>query len=274
MRRSDVDQDIVDCFKKEFGEIAQLEFVTDPASLAGKGYALNTLRVSGGKNSSSVGLDIVNASTILQNNRMIEKGLTFIKKILDKKDRRQEIIADFRTTIIRVDDDFISSSSIVVDEALTGNIYSLREVIIAATAEIAGNVTSRTASISGRVSGDIVSMEYADIKSTAVIKGSIRAKALSIERGAIINGSVRVENEIDECDLQAKLDSRLPSGSLRDPAFIARILPAEDLPAEPIFKPDMRPSETNKRMPASAFKNKQTRPAESGGDQSSPGGWY
>jgi plasmid segregation protein ParM len=58
-------QDLVDCFKAEFGEIAQLEFVTDPASLASKGYALNSLRVSGGKKNSSVGLDIGNASTVV-----------------------------------------------------------------------------------------------------------------------------------------------------------------------------------------------------------------
>lgn len=57
-------QDLVDCFKNEFGEVAQLEFVTEPASLASKGYALNSLRVSGSKNS-SVGLDIGNATTVV-----------------------------------------------------------------------------------------------------------------------------------------------------------------------------------------------------------------
>lgn len=58
-------QDLVDCFKSEFGEVAQLEFVADPATLASKGYALNSLRVSGGKKNSSVGLDIGNATTVV-----------------------------------------------------------------------------------------------------------------------------------------------------------------------------------------------------------------
>lgn len=58
-------QDLVDCFKNEFGEVADLEFVTDPATLASKGYALNSLRVSGGKKNSSVGLDIGNATTVV-----------------------------------------------------------------------------------------------------------------------------------------------------------------------------------------------------------------
>jgi hypothetical protein len=52
-------------FKNEFGEVAQLEFVADPATLASKGYALNSLRVSGGKKNSSVGLDIGNATTVV-----------------------------------------------------------------------------------------------------------------------------------------------------------------------------------------------------------------
>ncbi len=58
-------QDLVDCFKNEFGEVAQLEFVTDPASLASKGYALNSLRVSGGNKKSSIGLDVGNATTVV-----------------------------------------------------------------------------------------------------------------------------------------------------------------------------------------------------------------
>ena len=58
-------QDLVDCFKNEFGDIAQLEFVTDPANLASKGYALNSMRVSGGKKQSSVGLDVGNAVSVV-----------------------------------------------------------------------------------------------------------------------------------------------------------------------------------------------------------------
>src|ERR1700759_1789209 len=56
-------QDLVDCFKAEFGEIVQLEVVSDPASLASKGYALNSLRLSGNKNA-SVGIDIGNSTTV------------------------------------------------------------------------------------------------------------------------------------------------------------------------------------------------------------------
>ncbi len=58
-------QDLVDCFKKEFGDIAQLEFVSEPGTFASKGYALNSYRRSGGKERSSLGIDIGNATTLV-----------------------------------------------------------------------------------------------------------------------------------------------------------------------------------------------------------------
>ncbi|HEY1010996.1 MAG: bactofilin family protein [Daejeonella sp.] len=207
---------------------------------------------------------------------MIGKAVGFIQKFLDKKDGRQETIADFHTTIIRVDDNFISSSSIILDEVLVGNIYSLKEVIVAGTAEISGNVTSRTASISGRVYGDIISIDYADIKKTAVISGSIRAKSISIEPGAIINGSVRIEGDIDEHDLLEKVENRLPSNTSREPAFVTYILP-EETGKEPGVKPEIRPAEINKRTAASAApKSKPVKPAEpeKDGKAAAPNSWY
>ena len=208
---------------------------------------------------------------------MIEKAVNFIQKFLNKKHRRQEIIADFHTTIIRVDDNFISSSSIILDEVLMGNIYSLKEVIVAGTAEISGNVTSRTASISGKVYGDIIALDYADIKSTAVINGNIRASAISIEAGAVINGAIRVEGNIDERDLLEKVENRLPLNTLKEPAFLTYILPEENPASEANPKPEIRPSEVNRRPAAStALKNKPAKPveAEHGGKPNTPNSWY
>lgn len=60
-------QDLLDCFTREFGDIAQLEVVANPDAIACKGYALNSLRISQGRKKSSIGIDIGNASTIVTN---------------------------------------------------------------------------------------------------------------------------------------------------------------------------------------------------------------
>lgn len=208
---------------------------------------------------------------------MIKKAVHFIQSALNKKHGQQEIVADFHTTIIRVDDNFISSSSIILDENLKGNIYSLKEVIVTDTAEVSGNITSRTATISGKVYGDITSLDYADIKSTAVISGHIRASALSIEAGAVINGSVRIEGNIDDRDLLEKVENRLPSNSPKEPAFLTYILPEETLFPEFGPKPEIRPSEINKRAAAStALKTKPSEPEEVEHEEkpTAPNSWY
>ncbi|SKB81850.1 bactofilin family protein [Daejeonella lutea] len=208
---------------------------------------------------------------------MTGKAVNFIQKFLNKKHSRQEIIADFHTTIIRVDDNFISSSSIILDEILRGNIYSLKEVIVAGTAEITGNVTSRTASISGKVYGDIISIDYADIKSTAVISGHIRASSISIEPGAVINGSIRIEGNIDERDLIEKVENRLPSPKVKEPAFLTYIIPEEVSDLEAPVKPEIRPAEINKRPGATvSLKTKTAKSSdpEQEGKHAAPTSWY
>jgi cytoskeletal protein CcmA (bactofilin family) len=140
---------------------------------------------------------------------MIIKIVDFLKNILGRKPAKKEIVADFHTTIIKVDDNFISASSIMLDEKLLGNIFSLKEVNITAPSEISGNIISRSCIISGMVSGDIRSSEYAEIKSTANIAGNILARSIKIEPGAIINGSIRIDGEIDDRELIEKVESRL-----------------------------------------------------------------
>jgi cytoskeletal protein CcmA (bactofilin family) len=191
---------------------------------------------------------------------MIGRAVNFIKKYLDKKDRQKEIVADFHTTIIRVDDNFISSSSVILDERLIGNIYSLKEVTVAPSAEISGNITSRTCNINGKVIGDIISTESAIIRSSAIICGNIRAKCINIEPGCIINGMIRIEGNIDERDLLDKVENRLPPKVQKEtialPYLIFEPVEAEkEQVIKPISQPD-RPSEINKRGPVPVSKNK------------------
>lgn len=133
----------------------------------------------------------------------------YINRFLGKKESNKEVVANFQTTIIKVDDNFISSSSIMLDEKILGNIFSLKGVEIAVGAEINGNIISRTSLISGKVNGDIRATEYVEIKSTANIAGNILARSIMVESGAIINGSIHINGEIDERDLIEKVENRL-----------------------------------------------------------------
>lgn len=197
---------------------------------------------------------------------MIKGTVNLLKNIFSKKNNQKEIVADFHTTIIRVDNNFISSSSIKLDETLIGNIYSLKEVIIDPVAEVSGNITSHYCNISGKVIGDIIAIDYVEVKSTAVIEGSIRAKSISIQPGAVINGFIRVEVSIDDRDLIEKIENRLPPRVQKEPFELPYIqeevaLPDNEKSVIAIPK-QSRSSEMMKRNPINSAKPKANKPAD------------
>jgi cytoskeletal protein CcmA (bactofilin family) len=214
---------------------------------------------------------------------MIGKAVDFIKNIFDKKGSKKEIVADFHTTIIKVDDNFISASSIMLDEKLYGNIFSLKEVNIALSSEISGNIISRSCIIGGNVTGDIRASEYAEIKSTANIAGDILARSIMIEPGAIINGSIRIDGAIDEGELIEKVESRLKFQKQAE-TFTIPYLIAEQVDVEPEAENELlsksahladRPSEVNKKTNISSAKGKLGKPSDlDDKSKNSPNSWY
>lgn len=190
---------------------------------------------------------------------MISGTVNFLKNVFSKKSSKKEVIADFHTTIIRVDNNFISSSSIKLDEMLVGNIYSLKEVIVDPIAEISGNITSHLSNISGKVNGDIIAIDYVEVQSTAVISGNIRAKSLCIKPGAVINGLIHIESDIDDQDLKEKLENRIPlslkKGSMELPYLIQDRL-AEIEQSSTAITQESNPAEVLKRETASSIKSK------------------
>lgn len=60
-------EELIDCFKEEFGKFTEITVLDNPETLASRGYAINSLRVGHGKFKSSVGIDIGNATTVVAN---------------------------------------------------------------------------------------------------------------------------------------------------------------------------------------------------------------
>lgn len=71
-------QDLIDCFHEEFDGVAQMEVLENPETIASKGYALNSLRLTHGRKKSAIGVDIGNATTILakfEDRQPVSEGL-------------------------------------------------------------------------------------------------------------------------------------------------------------------------------------------------------
>jgi cytoskeletal protein CcmA (bactofilin family) len=79
-----------------------------------------------------------------------------------------------------------------IDGTFRGAIKTSDVLVVGERAEIAANVTCGSAVVSGQVVGNITASDSVELRSGAHVKGDIQAPALSVERGAIFEGSSRM----------------------------------------------------------------------------------
>ncbi|MDR0728624.1 MAG: polymer-forming cytoskeletal protein [Prevotellaceae bacterium] len=89
-----------------------------------------------------------------------------------------EIIGNIKTT-----------GDIRLDGVLEGNIVSTGKIVIGNVGKTKGEINCRTADIFGFVDGLLDVSEIVNLKATANIKGTITTAKISIEAGAIFNGT-------------------------------------------------------------------------------------
>lgn len=96
---------------------------------------------------------------------------------------------------IKVSGNFFGSGDIIVEGILEGEIKTSNSLYVGDKAKIKANITAKQAKISGEVQGNLVVENYLEITSTAKIYGDIQVGMLSIENGAIFNGSCNMSKE-------------------------------------------------------------------------------
>lgn len=83
----------------------------------------------------------------------------------------------------------VNASDVEVDtKRLEGNIQSEGSVSVATGTVIIGDITGTSASIAGAVKGNIDVNGPVTVDSTAIVKGSIKAKSIQVNTGAVVDG--------------------------------------------------------------------------------------
>ncbi len=89
--------------------------------------------------------------------------------------------------------DSMASEVFVNTDRLEGSITSEGSVKIAQQTVVLGDVTAASAAIAGAVKGQLDVTGPLIIDSTAVVQGDIKAKAIQINNGAVVNGHVSLD---------------------------------------------------------------------------------
>ena len=97
-------------------------------------------------------------------------------------------MAEDKTSIllsdVSIEGDLVEKDKIIVDARVTGDIKA-DNIEAHSNSSIMGNITSKIASLGGKLKGNVNS-DKVNIKKTAEIEGVLNQKTLSIEEGATL----------------------------------------------------------------------------------------
>lgn len=104
----------------------------------------------------------------------------------------------------KISGDINSQGDIRIDGHLNGNLITNGRFVLGPNGLIEGNINCANAEMEGEVKGVITVSEMLALKSTARINGDIFTSRLSIEPGAVFNGTcnmgAKVKNMVQNAD--------------------------------------------------------------------------
>ncbi|MCX7857734.1 MAG: polymer-forming cytoskeletal protein [Deltaproteobacteria bacterium] len=111
----------------------------------------------------------------------------------------QEIDESQITTVIAEDLEIKGTvkfrSSLMIKGILEGEIFSEGLLIIGPTAKVTATITTRNLISHGEVTGNVTASEQVILKSTSVHQGDISTPNITIESGALFNGTCIMKRE-------------------------------------------------------------------------------
>lgn len=90
------------------------------------------------------------------------------------------------------------SSSIRVDGKVKGRINCSDTLLVGKTGVVEASVKVKSATVGGRVEGDIEAQEVVILEGKSTVKGDVTTKKLIIEEGAVFNGTCRMGEEAEK----------------------------------------------------------------------------
>jgi len=91
---------------------------------------------------------------------------------------------------VKLEGKFKGDGDLVVEGVLIGGLETKKNLKIGSNAIVQANIKADNAFVSGKVKGNINVRGKLDITNSAIIIGDIKAKILSIESGALIQGKI------------------------------------------------------------------------------------
>ena len=93
---------------------------------------------------------------------------------------------------IKVKGNFHGEGNMIIEGEVEGSIKTNSFLLIGSKSLITAAVEAKDAKISGNITGNVLVHGYLEIMASAKITGDISAALLSIEKGALVNGQIKM----------------------------------------------------------------------------------
>lgn len=87
---------------------------------------------------------------------------------------------------------FVSSENVRLDGLIKGEVKCSQRLVMGESGRIEGNVRTKDAVIMGTIEGELVAEGSLHLKGTAVIRGKIQAKFMTVDEGARYVGECKI----------------------------------------------------------------------------------
>jgi len=85
-----------------------------------------------------------------------------------------------------------TEGTVRVEGTVEGSIAAGKAVVVGKGGNVVGDILTKDAVISGRVSGSVVAESRLEVQATSRIDGDIQSKRMQLEEGAVFNGTVKM----------------------------------------------------------------------------------
>lgn len=103
--------------------------------------------------------------------------------------------------------DLSGAGSVRIEGAVQGDIHTEKAVVVGKDGEVEGDIRTQDAIVSGRVNGSLTAASRLEVQATARIDGDVHARRIQLEEGAMLNGTVRMSEDVS---LEARSAAGVP----------------------------------------------------------------
>ncbi|MFC1641053.1 polymer-forming cytoskeletal protein [Patescibacteria group bacterium] len=107
----------------------------------------------------------------------------------------EENIEQYETTIgpsVKVEGDMVTSDNMRIDGIVSGKVHTDANLSIGQTATIEASVEASSATVSGKIQGNVIANEFLHLTDSARVFGDVEAKMLQVDRGAFFSGNCKM----------------------------------------------------------------------------------